>query len=317
MAKYCGIYKLFFTDFDRVYIGSSKNIDARKRSHLCMLSLNTHHCKHLQHAYNKNSDSLKFEIVELCNPENIEEREQIYIDWYSELNLLYNSAPKANCVSGYKWSDQQKALHSERIKKVFEDPIKAKKILSANALWRTTDESKLVFSKAHKKAYENPVYKAAALLKLNKMHEDNRVKLPLFWKDKTESIILIYSNGLNYYHEFDNCNRAALHFGIEHSLISKCCKKQVHLIDNKYIFIYKKDYSHNNIQERIKNALKNFYNGKARKVIKLYKDSGEPVCEYSSLTIAANENGINVSNLSRACNGKIKSLAGFKWKYAV
>ena len=76
------IYKITCTANDTFYIGSTKNFDKRKRSHLNTLQLQKHVNTILQHTFNKYGiDTFKFEIVEeILDESQLFIREQYWID---------------------------------------------------------------------------------------------------------------------------------------------------------------------------------------------------------------------------------------------
>lgn len=67
-----GIYKITNKANNKVYIGSSKDIQKRWKQHINTLKNKTHHSYHLQRAWNKYGDeNFKFEIVEVVYNEDI------------------------------------------------------------------------------------------------------------------------------------------------------------------------------------------------------------------------------------------------------
>lgn len=92
----CGIYRLVNIINGKIYIGSSKKLDNRKYSHFQELRIGKHGNKKLQHAYNKYGESaFKFFVVELCNLEDLIEREQFWIDYLDVTKKGYNICAKA------------------------------------------------------------------------------------------------------------------------------------------------------------------------------------------------------------------------------
>lgn len=90
-----GIYKIENLITNKIYIGSSKNINERFINHKSMLKNNTHHCVYLQRAINKYGiNNFSFEIVEQCSIEDLVIKEQYYIDLHK--NNLYNMLLIAN-----------------------------------------------------------------------------------------------------------------------------------------------------------------------------------------------------------------------------
>lgn len=80
----CGIYKITNLVNNKVYIGSSKNIDRRIIQHRQKLNKNKHYNSYLQRAWNKyGEDNFKFETVEIITTYNrniLKKLEQSYLD---------------------------------------------------------------------------------------------------------------------------------------------------------------------------------------------------------------------------------------------
>lgn len=94
---FSGIYSITNTIDKRIYIGSSKNIYKRYLDHCSYLKKNKHHNYHLQNFYNKYGlYSLIFNLVEYCEKEKLFEREQYYLNIYTE---KFNICQKA--VGGF------------------------------------------------------------------------------------------------------------------------------------------------------------------------------------------------------------------------
>jgi group I intron endonuclease len=87
----CGIYKITNTINNHYYIGSSHDIKTRIRKHFELLKRNCHHSIHFQNAYNKyGRDIFTFEILEICNKDNILIIEQQYLNKIDNWKNVYN-----------------------------------------------------------------------------------------------------------------------------------------------------------------------------------------------------------------------------------
>jgi len=76
-----GIYKIVNITNNKIYVGSSKYLKARKTGHFGQLRRNQHKNIHLQSSYNKHGkDCFRFEILEECSIQNLMDREQYWID---------------------------------------------------------------------------------------------------------------------------------------------------------------------------------------------------------------------------------------------
>ena len=90
----------------------NKSIKARWSTHRQDLLKNKHHSKYLQAIYNKyGKDSIEYEIIELCDLEQLLVREQHYID---TLQPTLNMVKTAGSPKGYRHSQEVKIKQAER-----------------------------------------------------------------------------------------------------------------------------------------------------------------------------------------------------------
>lgn len=83
-----GIYKIKNLFNGKIYIGQSVDIEKRWSTHKAELKHNHHHNIHLQSAWNKyGEDNFEFSIIEICNSDQLNQRE---IYWISEFNSCEN-----------------------------------------------------------------------------------------------------------------------------------------------------------------------------------------------------------------------------------
>ncbi len=86
-----GVYQIRNTINDKLYVGSSYNMNRRKYCHFSNLKYNKHPNKHLQRAYNLYGPlSFVFEELEFCSQEQLLEREQYWVDTLWTSGRLYN-----------------------------------------------------------------------------------------------------------------------------------------------------------------------------------------------------------------------------------
>ena len=77
----CGIYKISFIGSDKIYYGSTNNFNKRKGRHLSDLRAGKHRNIIMQRLYDKyGEDSFIFEELVACEPDQLIEIEQEYID---------------------------------------------------------------------------------------------------------------------------------------------------------------------------------------------------------------------------------------------
>lgn len=109
MKMNSGIYKIQHVLSGKVYIGSAVNLSRRFKEHRVLLKANRHHSSKLQNAWNKyGSDGFIFEILLVCEKQNLIMYEQAFIDFHDACKEGYNSAPKAGSCLGKKHSQQTK-----------------------------------------------------------------------------------------------------------------------------------------------------------------------------------------------------------------
>ena len=109
-----GVYLIRNIISNRVYVGSSIDIERRWRNHKKDLRKGKHHSPHLQRAWNKHGeDAFVFEIIELCPPDDILVVEQNYID---TLRPFYNTYLIAGSRRGVRASEETRAKQSASMK---------------------------------------------------------------------------------------------------------------------------------------------------------------------------------------------------------
>lgn len=107
MNNICGIYQIRNLNNNHIYVGQSYDIPHRFAQHKYMLRKKCHFSKHLQFAWNKyGENSFVFEVLDVCNTYELDEREQNIIDKYKP---EYNSkilVAKSNL--GFHLSEESK-----------------------------------------------------------------------------------------------------------------------------------------------------------------------------------------------------------------
>lgn len=85
------IYKITNTINNKVYIGQTiRNPLLRKEEHFNNLKNGIHHNSHLQHSFNKYGDVFKFEVIETCPDDKLNEREVALIKKFKSYDKGYN-----------------------------------------------------------------------------------------------------------------------------------------------------------------------------------------------------------------------------------
>jgi len=117
-----GIYKIINILNNKIYIGSSTQINKRWKKHKQCLRRNKHHSNHLQNAWNLyGEESFKIELLEQVEPskEKLLEREDYWISFFNSANsdFGYNVRIKAGSCLGTKRSEETRKKMSEIAKK--------------------------------------------------------------------------------------------------------------------------------------------------------------------------------------------------------
>ena len=85
------IYKIVNKINNKVYIGQTICFKKRKYSHKISLNKGKSRCRKLQYSWNKHGESnFKFEIIETCTKDILNEREIYWINFYNSVNNGYN-----------------------------------------------------------------------------------------------------------------------------------------------------------------------------------------------------------------------------------
>lgn len=147
-----GVYKITSNKNKKIYVGSSIDIELRRKNHFNQLRRGIHKNKKLQNHYNKyGANDLVFEIIEKVDDiSNLLVVEQKYIDEFDSFKTGFNMAPIAGHTLGYKHSDEvkQKLSQMQIGKKLTEEH--RKKISQAGIGRIQTEETRKKLSEATK-----------------------------------------------------------------------------------------------------------------------------------------------------------------------
>lgn len=118
-----GIYKITINDY-YIYIGQSNCLRYRINIHIKNLKDNKHCNKKFQNVFNKYPNTIKFEVIEYCDIDMLDEREMFYIDYYKSYNTKHglNMSIGGDCgCRKYKTKEEVKAVKKERFEKWYRD----------------------------------------------------------------------------------------------------------------------------------------------------------------------------------------------------
>ncbi len=192
--KTSGIYIIMNIVNNKKYIGSSKNIEQRKGSHLCKLRQNKHENNYLQKSFNKHGkENFQFDIVHQCKEEMLTIKEKEYMETYNVLNRKfgYNIAPepknkivsletrkKLSILAKNRTKEHQKKLSES--KKGWNPSKEVRKKMSLSHMgYVMPEEQKKKISKATKgrKISKETRKKLSASLKGRKITEEQKEKI--------------------------------------------------------------------------------------------------------------------------------------------
>jgi len=135
-----GIYQIKNVENNKIYVGSSVNLNERWRLHKCNLVANKHNNSYLQRSWNKyGEESFSFSV--LCKLNTTEEILRIIENMY-----IYNLAPVYNLAKFATKSPMYKRHHTEKSKQKMS---KAAKGNTRNKGRKHSEESKKNMSIAH------------------------------------------------------------------------------------------------------------------------------------------------------------------------
>ena len=85
-----GIYKITNLKNGKVYIGQSQNMYERWNQHRTALKSGHHPNRDMQKDWNKSSRGFRWDVVEYCSLNELNEREKYWIDKYNSIEEGYN-----------------------------------------------------------------------------------------------------------------------------------------------------------------------------------------------------------------------------------
>lgn len=113
----CGIYIIKNRINGKMYIGQSHSILCRWMAHRSVLRSGRCPNRHLQSAWNKyGENAFEFSILELCNVEDLDNREEYWIKHFDAVNHGYNIRDGGNTSRGWKMNDEGRRHISEALK---------------------------------------------------------------------------------------------------------------------------------------------------------------------------------------------------------
>lgn len=111
LMNQAGVYKITCKANGEFYIGSAVKFKKRWNLHKVNLRKGNHHSKYMQNCWNKyGQDSIEFEVLLVCKPEQALMYEQTYLDYYKP---AFNTQMVVGSNLGLKFSEETKRKFSE------------------------------------------------------------------------------------------------------------------------------------------------------------------------------------------------------------
>ena len=328
-----GIYLIKNLVNDKKYVGKSSNIMTRWVHHKTDLRYNCHHNRHLQFAWNKyGEENFEFSVIEECSIDDLNSKESYWINFYDSYNNGYNMDKGGDGTYGYKHTkeeiDKMRRIQNPNIVLQFDEDFNFIKrwiggVSHVKSELGGTKECYLIrcnhviknmslyngFYWVYEEEYYHKDFTWEKYLRNEKIAEIKK-------KNKKECRkICQYDLNRNLVKIWDSYSdlRDA---GYNTSQISGICHQSR---GKKTACGYIWTFEGYDFSDGYFDVIDKYYNkaieNRKRKVAKL-NDQKEIVFIYNSLTEAAKENNVCVSNITVAAkSNKTKKSGGFYWEY--
>lgn len=300
-----GIYKITNKLNNKAYIGQSHNIEERWREHkLRSFSLGYYDYNSCLHkAIRKYGvENFSFEILEKCEPEQLNEREIYWIDYYQTFPV--SSGKGYNQTAGGEGTVRENKGLSIIIYYLLNTNLSQTKIAELTGYAQTLVGG-INSGKYH---YDKNLNYPLRKFKVGRTEQEGKIKMT---KPKTDRAIpkpskeklLIALHEANYKRE-----EAAKKFKVSGALLRKWCNSYNFNCQDKRIL--NKMYRQEILGEEIKIVIKRPRN---YKVAQIDPNTNEIIHIYKSLTEAALEMGCCGRNIYMACDKPNRMAMGYKW----
>ena len=241
-----GIYSITNLINGKRYIGQSTNIQQRFVQHRSNLKKGKGENPHSLNAWNRyGEDNFMFEILLLCDEEDLDKMEKKFIEQYNTTDREYGYNISDGGTSLHHFDDEFKQKLSEQAKRRFQDPEERKRA-SERAKCRTYSEEGLrAISQRNMERYKDPEARRrmSEACKLSyAMHPERREHLSKILKGRKhgptteetkkklseaksyhKTAVIQKDENMNIINEFSSIREAARMTNIIHSSIQKVC----------------------------------------------------------------------------------------------
>ena len=284
----CGIYKFTNLINNQVYIGQSINIEQRYKQHKTNCHLPDRNQSKFYQALNEfGIDNFSFEILELCEPDQLNDKEIYWINYYDAVNAGYNT------LSGGSYGY---IVDRQLIFDAWNEGLSIQKIAEKLDVCKTTVRNalhgydKYSVEESHKRGGQMAFETALS----NQSHNSLKISNAVYQYDL---------NG-NFIQKYNSVYEAARCTNTQESSIRKVISGERQTANNFIWFKEQQDY-----------VAPRKSGGKSKSVYQLDLN-GNQLNEYKSLSEAARTVNGDQSLIGKVCRGVKKTAYGYKWKYS-
>ena len=297
-----GIYKITNKINGKAYIGQSHNIEERWKQHkLRSFSLGySEYNSCLHKAIRKYGlENFSFEVLEECEPEQLNEREIYWIDYYqtfsSNLDKGYNQTAGGEGTT--KWNKDLNTIIDYLLNTDLSQTKIAKLTGHTQSLVGGINSGRYCYNKNLNYPLRNFKVGRKEKPKVDKPKMNRTILKP-----SKEELLIAFHN-FNYQRE-----KVAANFNVSGNLIRKWCNSYGFRCQDKKILdaLYTREILGKEIKEIIKRP-------KKYKVAQIDPITDKIICVYESITEAALKMGCCSQTIQNACGKPNRLSAGYKW----
>lgn len=289
------------------YVGQTINtMIERKKDHLNK-AFNQNSNIYFHNALRKEKDFFIWQEIDTAsNLQELNSKEQFWISFYNSLYPNgYNLQPGGDNKNQNDLSKLKMKLHGKpsAFKKVYKYNFQCQLI----QIYESVNELKVEIGYIP----DNSNRKNGIFEKHEYIYSFNNDKKEIekFINEKESNKILMVNKEGKIISEFKNGFEASIITKIANTSVYDICnKKQNSLIDGTF-FMYKKEYSEEEVQRRI-----NFQRYKHEKKVQSIDEKGN-IKTYNTIKEASELTKIQQQNICKVCKGKREKAGGFFWKY--
>lgn len=301
--KICGIYKITNNINGRIYIGQSIDIYKRWKAHKHKKYSGDNDCAIYKAFHKYGLDNFSFNIVEECDPENLDDREIYYIEKYNSYLGGYNMTRGGNGL-GFPLSEEirRKTSRSKGGEEIIQLSLNGDYIseyFSISEVERALDiphENIIKVLNGQYKSAGGYVFVKKSLYSSNKSYVCKR--------DKDIRPVKQYTLDGIFVREYENQIIASDATGICNVTISAVCRgDNIHKTAGGYQWVFSGD------EYRIRKIIPH-----ERSVLQFDKNNNF-IREYERVRDAAKSIGVTDGCIIGCCSGIQKTSGGYIWKY--